>query len=83
MHDVAKHGLKHIAHAYIPATNCPFQNNKLVLPVAKVFFTPARIGYSKEIAKVLEFARRNAKACEFRHGFQNVRKGGQFLFQAT
>ena len=64
MHEVAKHKIMHIAHAFMPATNCPccmrefhtkrranfhLKTIKTCLPLLR-FYAPGGVGYGKEVA---------------------------------
>ena len=71
MHEVTIHKAKHIAHAFLPATNCQccmweyhtkekairhLKTTKTCLPRMR-FFNPEGLGYSKETAEGMELAR--------------------------
>ena len=77
MHEVAKHKIMHIAHAYMPATNCPCcmweyhtkqraifhcLDNKKCFPLLR-FYAPAGNGYGKEVATAAELAKQKANIC--------------------
>ena len=66
MHEVTKHKLMHVAHAYMPATNClccmwEFHTKEKAIRQYKIeqknslsylrFFAPQGLGYGREVAK--------------------------------
>ena len=74
MHEVTKHKAMHVAHAYMPATNClccmwenltkektirHLNTNEKCLPKLR-FFAPDGLGYGREVARGAELMRQKA-----------------------
>ena len=77
MHEVAKHKIMHIAHAYMPATNCPcciweyntkqranshLNTTKTCLPLVR-FYATGGVGYGNKVATGAVLAQQKAKTC--------------------